>query len=179
MSSNLHRRCVDHGCRRAIPCPTEGRYFLLDFESAPAERPADRVDERRHALAPVVWIDPADLAELQTKENRDHAHNWTLTAKQIGRCTSPLYATPPTEPAPQAEPAAQMQPLRLTRDQIDKIFDQHREAPTLQFRYLVADAILAELQRRPCWQVNSGTPCNMLRAPGERRCPDCNPGAKS
>lgn len=81
------------------------------------------------------------------------------------------------QPAPQAEPAAPMKPLRLSREQIDKIFDAHQEAPTLQFRYLIADAILAELNRKRCGQVNSGTPCDMTRAPGERRCPDCNPGA--
>ena len=81
---------------------------LVEGETNAADRWEKAVAQARAALAqpqaaqpaPVVWIDPADLAELQTKENRDHAHNWTLTAKQIGRCTSPLYATPPTEPAP-------------------------------------------------------------------------------
>lgn len=54
--------------------------------------------------APVAWIDPADFAEMHSKENRGLAHNWTLPAERIGRCTMPLYATPP-QPAPQAEPA--------------------------------------------------------------------------
>lgn len=27
-----------------------------------------------------------------------------------------------------------------------------------------------------CWQVNSGARCTAARSPGERVCPDCNPG---
>lgn len=27
-----------------------------------------------------------------------------------------------------------------------------------------------------CWQVNSGVRCTAARSPGERVCPDCNPG---
>ena len=32
-------------------------------------------------------------------------------------------------------------PKRLTREQVDRIFDAHAEAPTLEFRYLLAEAI--------------------------------------
>lgn len=80
------------------------------------------------------------------------------------------------EPASQAV-APPPAPKRLTREQVDRIFDAHQEAPTMQFRYLITEAIVAELQRRQCWQVNSGARCDIQRAPGERRCPDCNPSA--
>lgn len=48
MSSNLHRRCLNHGCQGPIECPP-GRCSLLAAASAPAERPAETVDERKHA----------------------------------------------------------------------------------------------------------------------------------
>ena len=36
---------------------------------------------------------------------------------------------------------AQAMPRRLTREQVDEIFDAHQEAPHFEFRHLVADAI--------------------------------------
>ncbi len=53
---------------------------------------------------PVAWMDPADFAEMHTKENKGLAHSWCLTTKRTGRCTMPLHLPPHAVPAPEGTP---------------------------------------------------------------------------
>jgi hypothetical protein len=70
----------------------------------------------------VAWIDPADFAEMRSKENRGLAHSWTLPAERMGRCTMPLYATAPAPP--QADEEAM-----LERATIEAMLDQQKPRP--------------------------------------------------